>query len=280
MNVLNEISTELSKINESTENIKLAIESKGVISQGKLSNFANEIRSIENITTHNTTEENKIIDVSYYVAAITLLENFDLKIDGNINVKFKLDKIDEEKLITIPYFKYEYTQDSFGEENYLKHKELFKKIFYKNTDLKSVENITTLKTNAFLNFNFEYLKLYNLTTIEKNAFKGSFRNDREVKKMYILINKLNKDVVLQVDEDDENDKPIFFYKTYYHYKTEYNTQEEAEAGALITNSSLPEEERYDAYEKFFYYDYETRQWHCNYIEDEGIYRYEIPYNFY
>lgn len=42
---------------------------------------------------------------------------------------------------------------------------------------------------------------------------------------------------------------------------------------------MPEEDRHDAYEELFYYDYETRQCYCNYIEDEGINRYEIPYNF-
>lgn len=46
MSILTKISNEINKLNENIENIKTAIENKGVASQGKLKNFPREIMSI------------------------------------------------------------------------------------------------------------------------------------------------------------------------------------------------------------------------------------------
>lgn len=56
MSILTEISNEINKLNENIENIKVAIQNKGVASQGKLKNFPQEIASIQSSSSSNLLE--------------------------------------------------------------------------------------------------------------------------------------------------------------------------------------------------------------------------------
>lgn len=161
MSILTEISTEINKLNENIENIKVAIQNKGVASQGKLKNFPREIMSISSSQLPNGYIQNSSLVCKDNT---TTLQNGEVLILSDIiSIPEKIENIDN----------YVFYSSKISEISAKNVKKIGAAAFYYCENLKKIDlpKVQTILSSGFYNcVKLKKVDLPGLKRLESSTF--------------------------------------------------------------------------------------------------------------